>query len=179
MQTAEPLSKHQFDQLSEDVCAWGKWDAADERCSLNYLTREHIRAAAGLVRSGGTVRDVTSYCTGIADDDLPRRIGLRRLEPAHAVTIEQLEAAQKAQGVVLGDGETVRSNVEGVDYPVHALKIVATGMACGDSLQFEDLVPICEQAMGREFLFVAAPLRIPGGPAHHGTPSPSSDESIC
>jgi hypothetical protein len=44
-----------------------------------------------------------------------------------------------------GDGETVPSNVEGVGYPVHALQIAAMGMACSDSLQFEELVPICEQ----------------------------------
>ena len=43
-----------------------------------------------------------------------------------------------------GDGETVPSNVQGVAYPVHALQIVAMGMACSDGLRFEELVPICE-----------------------------------
>jgi kynurenine formamidase len=32
-----------------------------------------------------------------------------------------------------------------------------------DFLQFEDLVPRCEEAERWEFLFVAAPLRIEGG----------------
>ena len=32
-----------------------------------------------------------------------------------------------------------------------------------DYLQFEDLVPQCEEAARWEFLFVAAPLKIEGG----------------
>jgi len=302
MQMAKPPSKQQFDQLFQDVCTWGNWDPGDERGTLNYVTPQHIRAAAGLVRSGRTVSlalpvyttsapdnprpslhhmakifdqratsgkpafagdflateihgdcrthvdalchvayegklytgqhpgvvtskggsamDVTNYSAGIVGRgvllDLPGLFGVRWLEPGHAVTGEQLEAAEKAQGVVLGEGDiflfrtghslrrkelgpwdvgyrdqgragldatalpmlharkiaaffpdgdrdTVPSNVEGVDYPIHALQIVAMGMACGDSLQFEELVPICEQEMRWEFLFVADPLRIPGG----------------
>jgi hypothetical protein len=37
------------------------------------------------------------------------------------------------------------------------------GMACADSLQFEELVPICEMEQRWEFMVVAAPLRLPGG----------------
>jgi hypothetical protein len=62
-----------------------------------------------------------------------------------------------------GDGETVPSNVEGVPYPVHALQIAAMGMACADSLQFEELVKVCEQENRRTFMVVAAPLRLPRG----------------
>ena len=32
-----------------------------------------------------------------------------------------------------------------------------------DSLQFEELVPICEMEQRWEFMVVAAPLRLPGG----------------
>lgn len=62
-----------------------------------------------------------------------------------------------------GDGETVPSNVEGVPYPVHALQIAAMGMACADSLQFEELVKVCEEENRRTFMVVAAPLRLPRG----------------
>jgi kynurenine formamidase len=62
-----------------------------------------------------------------------------------------------------GDGETVPSNVEGVPYPVHALQIGAMGMACADSLQFEDLVKVCEEEKRWTFMLVAAPLRLPRG----------------
>ena len=62
-----------------------------------------------------------------------------------------------------GDGETIPANVEGVTYPVHALQIVAMGMACGDNLQFEELVKMCEEENRWAFLVVAAPLRLPNG----------------
>jgi hypothetical protein len=57
----------------------------------------------------------------------------------------------------------VPGNVEGIAYPVHALQIAAMGMACSDSLQFEELVPVCEEEQRWEFMVVAAPLRLPGG----------------
>ncbi len=62
-----------------------------------------------------------------------------------------------------GDGETVPSNVDGVPYPIHALQIGTMGMACSDSLQFEELVKLCEDDHRWEFMVVAAPLRVPGG----------------
>jgi hypothetical protein len=37
------------------------------------------------------------------------------------------------------------------------------GMACADSLQFEELIKICEADGRWEFLVMAAPLRLPGG----------------
>lgn len=62
-----------------------------------------------------------------------------------------------------GDGETVPSGVEGVPYPIHALQIAAMGMVCADSLQFEELVEVCESERRWEFMVLAAPLRLPGG----------------
>ena len=62
-----------------------------------------------------------------------------------------------------GDGETVPSSVEGVAYPIHVLQINAMGMACADSLQFEELVKICEQEQRWEFMVVISPLRLLGG----------------
>jgi kynurenine formamidase len=62
-----------------------------------------------------------------------------------------------------GDGETVPSNVEGVPYPVHALQIASMGMACADSLQFEELVKVCEEENRWTFMVVASPLRLPQG----------------
>ena len=62
-----------------------------------------------------------------------------------------------------GDGETVPSNVEGVLYPIHALKVTAMGMLAADSLQLEDVAQACEQEGRFEFLVVGLPLRLPGG----------------
>jgi hypothetical protein len=61
-----------------------------------------------------------------------------------------------------GDGETVPSTVEGIDYPVHPLQITAMGMLASDSLDLEDLAAACEAEQRWEFMVVLAPLRIPG-----------------
>jgi kynurenine formamidase len=62
-----------------------------------------------------------------------------------------------------GDGETVPSGIEGIAYPIHLIQIVAMGMVCADSLQFEELVEVCEEQKRWEFMVVACPLRWPGG----------------
>jgi kynurenine formamidase len=169
---------------------------------------------------GPIIQDVSAYAQGIVGRgvllDIPRLRGVKWLEPGEAVTTAELEAAEKAQGVRLGegdiflfrtghhrrrlelgpwkngydgegkaglhvetirllherkvaaffpdgDGETVPSNVEGMASPIHALQIASMGMACADSLQFEELVKVCEEEQRWEFLVVAAPLRLPGG----------------
>lgn len=296
------VSAKEFDQLFLSVCNWGRWGPDDDRGTLNYLTPEHVRAAAALVRSGrtvslslpintvagpdnphpsihymvrahdihqergepqfagdflgselhgdcrthidalchvaykgklyngkspdtvtsrgATIMDITAYAHGIVGRgvllDIPRLRGVKWLEPGEAVTCEELEAAERAEGVSLGegdiflfraghhrrrlelgawdngydgegqaglhvttmlmlherkvaaflpdeDGETVPSNVEGIPYPIHALQIAAMGMACADSLQFEELVKVCEEEGRWEFMVAASPLRLPRG----------------
>jgi kynurenine formamidase len=298
----KPISAAEFEQLFERLSNWDKWGPDDRLGTLNYITAEQVRRAAGLVRTGrsvslaipinkqagpdnprpalhymvqghdikdeigdpqfamdylgsechgdchthidalchvsykgklyngkpaagvtsrgASVHDLSSYAHGIVGRgvllDIPRLRGVKWLEPGEAVTAEELEAAEEAQGVKLqqgdilvfrtghhrrrlelgawnngydgegkaglhaatllflherkvaaflpdGDGETVPSRVEGIAYPIHLLQIVAMGMACADSLQFEELVEICEQERRWEFLVVAAPLRLPGG----------------
>ena len=78
-------------------------------------------------------------------------------------TIALLHERKVAAFFPEGDGETVPSNVEGVAYPIHALQLAAMGMVCADSLQFDDLVKVCEAENRWEFLVVACPLRLPGG----------------
>jgi kynurenine formamidase len=53
--TAEPVTKQQFDAVFEAVRNWGRWGPDDELGTLNYITPEMVRAAAGLVRSGRQV----------------------------------------------------------------------------------------------------------------------------
>jgi kynurenine formamidase len=296
------VSAGEFDELFRRVSNWGRWGADDEKGTLNYLTPDHVRASAALVRSGRTVSlslpintvagpdnprpsvhymvrtydihpahgeprfagdflgselhgdcrthvdalchvaykgklyngkslatvtsrgatamDITAYAHGIVGRgvliDIPRFRETRWLELGEAVTADEIKAVEDSQGVRLGegdiflfrtghhrrrlelgswnnncdgegqaglhvnamvllherkvaaflpdgDGETVPSNVEGVAYPVHALQIASMGMACADSLQFEDLVKVCEGEKRWTFMVVAAPLRIPGG----------------
>jgi kynurenine formamidase len=50
-----------------------------------------------------------------------------------------------------------------VAFPIHVLALNAMGVHLFDYLQFEDVIRECEALRRWEFLFVAAPLRIPGG----------------
>ena len=296
------VSHTEFDNIFKSVCNWGRWGDDDERGTLNYITPDHVKRAASLVRSGRSVSmaipinktagpdnphppihyithnhdidlpqgephialdffggechgdchthidalchisyrgslyngkpvsnvtsqgpkimDITEYAHGIVGRgvllDIPRLRAVKWLEPGEAVTAEELIAAEKEQGVLLGegdifvfrtghhrrrlergpwdngyggegkagihvdtipllherkvaaflpdgDGETVPCNVENMAYPIHTLQITAMGMACADSLQFEELVEVCEQEKRWEFMVVAAPLRLPSG----------------
>jgi kynurenine formamidase len=60
-----------------------------------------------------------------------------------------------------GNNDTAPSAVAGVPFPVHVLAIHAMGMHLMDYLDFEELVPVCEQLGRRHFLCVVAPLRLP------------------
>ncbi len=193
----------------------------DALCHIAYKGKLYNGKPVSAVTSHGPlIQDITAYAHGIVGRgvllDIPRLRGVKWLEPGEAVTRAELEAAEKAQGVRLGegdifvfrtghhrrrlelgpwnngydgegkaglhvdtilllherkvaaflpdgDGETVPSNVEGIAYPIHALQIAAMGMACADSLQFEELVRVCEEEKRWEFLVVAAPLRLPRG----------------
>lgn len=191
----------------------------DALCHVAYKGKLYNGKSTNSVTSGGAmIQDVTAYVHGVVGRgvllDMPRLLGVKWLEPGHAVTTEELEAAERAQGVRLGegdiflfrtghhrrrlelgawnngydgegraglhattmlmlhqrkiaaflpdgDGETIPSGVEGVAYPIHALQIAAMGMACADSLQFEEVIKVCEEESRWEFMVVAAPLRLP------------------
>ncbi len=49
------VSLAEFDRIFESVKNWGRWGPDDQRGTLNYITPEHVRRAAGLVRSGRQV----------------------------------------------------------------------------------------------------------------------------
>lgn len=54
-QGSRTCSLAEFDELFESVKNWGRWGADDTRGTLNYITPEHVRRAAALVRSGQTI----------------------------------------------------------------------------------------------------------------------------
>jgi kynurenine formamidase len=60
-----------------------------------------------------------------------------------------------------GNNDTAPSSVPGVDFPVHVLAMQALGLPLLDYLQFEELLPVCEQSGHWSFLCVIAPLRMP------------------
>ena len=188
---ARNWSLAEFDQLFDSVKNWGRWGADDTRGTLNYITPDHVRQAAALVRTGrsislslpvnkvagpdnpnpaihymatghdteigsGSLRfatdflgmqfhgdchthidalchiayrgqlyngrpadlvtttgaeafDITEYAQGVVGRgvllDIPRLRGVPWLEPGTAVTRAELEAAERAQGVHLGEGD--------------------------------------------------------------------------
>src|ERR1700730_1128974 len=53
--TPATVTLAEFDQMFESVKNWGKWGPDDQLGTLNYITRDKVRAAAGLVRSGRRV----------------------------------------------------------------------------------------------------------------------------
>jgi kynurenine formamidase len=212
-------------QFAKDYLAWEFHGDChthiDALCHVAYKGKLYNGRPSNAVTSqGASIMDITAYAHGIVGRgvllDIPRLRRVKWLEPGEAVTREELETAEKAQGVRLaegdiflfrtghhrrrlelgpwnngyngegragldtssilmlherkigaflpdGDGEVVPSNVEGVAYPIHALQIAAMGMACCDSLQFEELVNVCELERRWEFMVVVAPLRLPGG----------------
>ena len=62
-----------------------------------------------------------------------------------------------------GNNDTAPSVADGVDFPVHVLAVNALGLHLMDYLEFNDLVPLCEQEGRWTFLCVIAPLRLPTG----------------
>ena len=67
------------------------------------------KPASSVSSTGPELMDITSYAHGIVGRgvllDIPRLRGVKWLEPGEAVMSEELEAAEKAQGVRLGEGD--------------------------------------------------------------------------
>ncbi len=61
------------------------------------------------------------------------------------------------------NSDTAPSITEGVGFPIHVLALTAMGVHLLDYLHLRELAGACDEAGRWEFLFVAAPLRIPGG----------------
>jgi len=191
----------------------------DALCHVSYRGRLYNDRPVGIVTSDGAMSmDITQYSRGVVGRgvllDIPRLRNVEWLDPGDAVTADELEEAEKAEGVRLGtgdvlvfrvgqylrrqkvgpwdvevegraglhpfamrllherkvsaflpdgDGETIPSPVDGIRYPVHALQITSMGLACGDSLQLEDLSKACAEEKRWEFMVAVAPLVLPGG----------------
>ena len=81
----------------------------------------------------------------------------------HVDTIPWMHEKRISAFLPDGDGEAVPSVVDGIMYPIHPLQVAAMGMLVSDSLQFEELVAVCEEEGRHEFMVVGLPLRLPGG----------------
>jgi len=82
----------------------------DALCHIAYKGRLYNDRPAELVTSrGAQALDITAMAHGIVGRgvliDIPRLRGVKWLEPGGAVTREEIEAAEKAQGVRMGKGD--------------------------------------------------------------------------
>lgn len=115
---------------------------------------QRVRVGAGdilLVRVGHRRRRVETGPWDAASS----RAGL------HPAAVEFLAERRVSALGSDGNNDTAPSLTEGVDFPVHVLGIHALGLYFMDYLQFEDLVPLCEEEGRWSFLCVVAPLRLP------------------
>lgn len=82
----------------------------DALCHIAYRGQLYNGRPAGLVTTtGADAFDITEYCQGVVGRgvllDIPRLRGVPWLEPGTAVTRAELEKAEQAQGVRLGEGD--------------------------------------------------------------------------
>ena len=82
----------------------------DALCHNAYKGKLYNGKSTNSVTSrGATILDITTYANGIVGRgvllDIPRLRGLKWLEPGEAVTREELEASERAQGVSLQEGD--------------------------------------------------------------------------
>ncbi len=190
----------------------------DALCHVIFDGELYNGVTAGAVTAAGaTALSIEVARDGIVGRgvllDIPRIRGTSWLEPGDHVTSNDLAAAERAQGVRVGQGDllfvrvghrhrrntlgpwdaakaraglhpdalsflaerrvaalgsdgnndTAASAVEAIDFPVHALAVNAMGMHLLDYLQFEDLIPLCEEEGRWSFLCVIAPIRLLSG----------------
>src|ERR1700674_4711654 len=67
---APNISLVEFEAIFEAVKNWGRWGADDERGTMNYITPDHVKRAAELVKSGHSVSMATPINT-VAGPDTP------------------------------------------------------------------------------------------------------------
>lgn len=82
----------------------------DALCHVAYKGKLYNGKSVATVTSrGATIMDITAYADGIVGRgvllDIPRLRGVKWLEPGEAVTREELEAAERSQGVRLDEGD--------------------------------------------------------------------------
>lgn len=136
------------------------------------VTADEIMAAEEAVGAKLGEGDVMVFRTG----HHRRRLELGAWDPGYTgqgragldpYSLELLHERKVAVFLPDGDGEVVPGPMKEIQYPIHPLQVAAMGMCVADSLQFEDLVKVCEEEGRWEFMVAIAPLRLPratGGP---------------
>jgi kynurenine formamidase len=130
-----------------------------------HISRDELEAAETeqgvAVRDGDILLVRTGHALRLAElgpwDTPAAKAGL------HPTAVPFLAERQVAALGSDGNSDTAQSSIDGVAFPIHVLTLNAMGVHLLDYLQFEDLRAVCERDRRWEFLFVAVPLRVPGG----------------
>ena len=81
----------------------------------------------------------------------------------HASSVKWLRERDVAAVGTDAGADVLPSRVEGQFAPVHKLLLVAMGTQIFDDLDLEELTKVAQRQSRWDFLFTAAPLRVPGG----------------
>lgn len=159
------------DQLREGVVGRGVLVDLPRAAGVRWLEPGNASGPGDLVaalEAQGTERrpgDIVLVRTG----HRRRRTEVGAWDPSNlsaGLAPESMEWLHATGAAVLGsdgDSDCRPSPVEFVDSPIHALALTAMGLPLIDNVNLEDLAHACAAAGRWEFLFVMAPLRIPGG----------------
>ncbi len=126
----------------EDLEAW------EQKTGIHIASGDVLLVRTGLYKRH---REVGSW------DFTQRASGL------HAAVVPWLKTRDVATVGSDGTNEVFPSGIEGMPFPIHRLAVVALGMPLLDNLNLEDLAREAQARQRWTFLFVAAPLRVPGG----------------
>ena len=86
-----------------------------------------------------------------------------RAAGSHASVAKWLKARDVAVIGCDGVSDVMPSGVEGLLNPLHELVLVGLGMPILDNLDLDEVAEAAIERNRFEFLFVGAPLRVPGG----------------
>jgi kynurenine formamidase len=87
--TGARVSLDEFERIFESVKNWGRWGQDDQRGTMNYITPEKVRAAAGLVRSGRQV-SMQIPINKVAGPDNPNQ-AIHFVSEGHDVRVDESE----------------------------------------------------------------------------------------
>jgi hypothetical protein len=116
---AEKVTAEYLEQAFESAKSWGRWGKDDPCGALNYITDKKRAAAAALVRDGGVVSCAQEFPTRPAPDNPYPALHMmvaagdactisEVLDLGTAIEPDELEAAEKAHGARVEEGDVLR-----------------------------------------------------------------------
>ena len=109
MAVATRVGVPEFEAIFESVKNWGRWGPDDELGTLNFLTPEKVREAAGLVRSGRRV-SMAIPVNKVAGPDNPQP-ALHFVVQSHDVPVDESKVGFALDFLGMACGRYLREDV--------------------------------------------------------------------